>query len=202
MKVWLEQSCFSRSRKRRSSGSRHTWPAGCPGRASTPQMTRWHRPRCQCTTFVILSTFIANPRSEKMLQITQIHVNSCMSFEERLLLAFLNSRLFMCRRSFLSLLKFRPHLNTRTNSGNGLRPRFNTQQWELPPPTFCHLYCNKIYIINSSEVTSNCLGIAVVFIFSVNKSHWLDNLEHVSLPVVITYMWDCGAFCGRLHLSL
>lgn len=151
MKAWLEQSCSSKSRKRRSSGSRHTWPAGCPGRASTPQTTRWHHPRCQCTTFVILSTYIANPRSEKMLQITQIHVNSCMSFEESSFVAcFSKLSVIYVQTFFLSLLKFRPHLNTRTNSGNGLRPHFNTQRWELPPPTFCHLYCNKMYIINFS----------------------------------------------------
>lgn len=63
----------------------------------------------------------------------------------------------------------------------------------IPSPSVLHLYCNKIYIINCNEVTGNCLGIAVVFNFSVNKSHWLDNLEHVSLPVVIAYMWDCGS---------
>lgn len=113
MKAWLEQSCSSRSRKRRSSGSRHTWPAGCPGRASTPQTTRWHHPRCQCTTFVILSTYIANPRSEKMLQITQIHVNSCMSFEESSFVAcFSKLSVIYVQTFFLSLLKFRPHLNT------------------------------------------------------------------------------------------
>lgn len=39
MKVWLEQSCSSRGRRRRCRGSRPTWPAGSPEQASTPQMT-------------------------------------------------------------------------------------------------------------------------------------------------------------------
>lgn len=48
MKVWLEPSCSSRSRRRRCSVSRPTWPAGCPGPTSTPLMTHWPRGTLQC----------------------------------------------------------------------------------------------------------------------------------------------------------
>lgn len=66
MKVWLEQSCSSRSRRRRCSGSRPTWPTGCPGPTSTRQMTHWPRVALRCLTFETPSTLLlylfANPR--------------------------------------------------------------------------------------------------------------------------------------------
>lgn len=66
MKVWLEQSCYCRSKRRRCSGSRPTWPTGCPGPTSTQQMTHWPRVALPCLTFETLSTLLqylfANPR--------------------------------------------------------------------------------------------------------------------------------------------
>lgn len=66
MKVWLEQSCSSRSRRRRWSGSRPTWPAGCPGPICTPPMTPWSHLALPCSTFEtpctpLLQHFV-NPR--------------------------------------------------------------------------------------------------------------------------------------------
>lgn len=80
MRGWLVQSCSSRSRRRKYSGSRPTWPAGCPGQTSIPQMTHWRHLTPQCLTFETPSTLllcpIASPRS------VSSHFNTIISLKK------------------------------------------------------------------------------------------------------------------------
>lgn len=71
MKVWLEQSCSSRDR-RRWSGSRHTWPKGCPGPTSTPQTSPSSTPKTRST--LLLYCFA---KTRFVISVTQHLVMCC-----------------------------------------------------------------------------------------------------------------------------
>lgn len=96
MEIWLEQSCSSRSRRRRCSGSRPTWPAGCPWPTSILQMTHWPHLICRYTTSETPSTplpcHFANPRFLLML-----YIKICMFM---IMSTFV---LFLCRTAFITV---------------------------------------------------------------------------------------------------
>lgn len=126
MKAWSEQSCFSRGR-RRCSGSRPTWPAGCPGPTSTPQMTPWSHIAPPCSTFETPSSpllyHFANPRffalnSRICFKWWSVFITSCVN----------------CEAHFSCLGPIYKHTQmTRATTGNSKKTSF--ELWELPTST-------------------------------------------------------------------